>query len=126
MSISIYSAHSFRAFPSRGHLPLAVLSFLLLICAAMRAHVTDASRGKWIVALLLPPALIVASVVTGFALHFIAQSISGQPDPSYAYPIALREGLAFGVLAMSSSDRTHVAAHAWRCSRSGCGSDCSA
>jgi hypothetical protein len=32
-------------------------------------------------------------------LHFRAQAVSGQPNPSYAYPIALREGLAFVVLA---------------------------
>lgn len=93
----------FGAFLPRLHKPwvftISVVTFLLLIGAAMRARVPDASRGRWAVALLLPPALIVASVVTGFVLHFIAQAISGQPDPSYAYPIALREGLGFGVLA---------------------------
>ena len=93
----------FGAFLPRIHkpwvFPLAILAFLLLIGAAIRARAFEASRGRWIAALLLPPALIVASVVTGFVLHFIAQAISGQPDPSYAYPIALREGLGFGVLA---------------------------
>ena len=43
--------------------------------------------------------------MTGFAAHMLAQAISGQPDPSYAYPIALREGLGFGVLAAASSDQ---------------------
>jgi len=38
-------------------------------------------------------------VSAGFALHILAQILSGQPDPSYAYPIALREGLGFGALA---------------------------
>jgi hypothetical protein len=50
-------------------------------------------------ALLLPPTLIILCVAAGFALHTLAQMLSGQPDPSYAYPIALREGLGFGVLA---------------------------
>jgi len=85
--------------PKPWALPLAVVAFLLLSGAAMRAQAPEASRGKWFVALLLPPALIAVSVITGFVLHFIAQVISGQPDPSYAYPIALREGLGFGVLA---------------------------
>ena len=85
--------------PKPWALPLAAVVLLLLTGAAMRARVKDASRARWIVALLLPPALIAASLVAGFASHFIAQAISGQPDPSYAYPIALREGLGFGVLA---------------------------
>ncbi len=54
---------------------------------------------QWLYAMLMPPALLAACGLTGWALHFIAQAISGQPDPSYAYPIALREGLAFGVVA---------------------------
>jgi hypothetical protein len=84
--------------PRLWALPLAVVSLLLLTGAAMRARVPDARRKEWALALLIPPALIIASVVVGFLLHFLAQLISGQPDPSYAYPIALREGLAFGVL----------------------------
>ena len=96
--LDIFGA-SLPRIPKPWALPLAIAALLLLIGAAMRSRVPDASRGRWVVALLLPPALIVASVVAGFVLHYIAQAISGQPDPSYAYPIALREGLGFGVLA---------------------------
>ncbi len=85
--------------PASWALPLALAALLLLIGAALRARGSGISRRDWVLAFLLPPALLAVSAVLGFALHLLAQTMSGQPDPSYAYPIALREGLAFGVLA---------------------------
>jgi hypothetical protein len=79
-------------------LPLALVSLLILLFAAWRAK--DIGARDWVRALLLPPAMLIACGAIGWVLHAIAQLISGQPDPSYAYPIALREGLAFGVAAM--------------------------
>lgn len=84
--------------PKSWALPLALLTFVLMLGAAFRARLPEARARDWVVALLLPPALIILCVAAGFALHILAQVLSGQPDPSYAYPIALREGLGFGVL----------------------------
>lgn len=80
--------------PGSWTLPLSLLSLLVLLAAAWRARLDG-----WLYAGLMPPAMLIACAVLGFALHFIAQAISGQPDPSYAYPIALREALAFGMVA---------------------------
>ena len=84
--------------PASWALPAAVVSLLLLLFAAWRAK--DVAARDWVRAALLPPAMLIACGAIGWVLHAIAQLISGQPDPSYAYPIALREGLAFGVAAM--------------------------
>jgi len=84
-------------FPASWALPLAIVCLLIMIAAAYR---TDGiSRRDWLLAILMPPALLIACGVVGLLLHSLAVAISGQPDPSYAYPIALREGLAFGVVA---------------------------
>lgn len=85
--------------PEMWALPLALIAFALMIVAAWRARIPGLRRRELAPALLLPPALVLASAGLGFALNWFAQFISGQPNPSYAYPIALREGLAFGVLA---------------------------
>ena len=84
--------------PASWALPAAIVSLLLLLFAAWRAK--DVAARDWVRAALLPPAMLIACGAIGWALHTIAQLICGQPDPSYAYPIALREGLAFGVAAM--------------------------
>ena len=83
--------------PASWALPLSLLALLVFAVGAWRTRGFGARR--WLYAMLMPPALLAACVLTGWALHFIAQVVSGQPDPSYAYPIALREGLAFGVVA---------------------------
>lgn len=85
--------------PEMWALPLALIAFALMIVAAWRAKIPGLRRKELAPALILPPALVVASGGLGFALNWFAQFVSGQPNPSYAYPIALREGLAFGVLA---------------------------
>src|SRR5581483_8500488 len=54
----------------------------------------------------------------GFVLAFIAQMISGQPDPTYPYPIAMRIALGLGVwgvtlLASRMANMHGAAAAAW-------------
>jgi hypothetical protein len=49
----------------------------------------------------MPLALIVGCVLVGFITAEIAKLISGQPDPTYAYPIAMRLALGFGVFAVA-------------------------
>jgi len=83
--------------PARWAAPLAAAALLILLLAALRAK--DIGARRWIRAAAMPPALVVAFVATGWLLHTLAQLISGQPDPSYAYPIALREGLTLGMVA---------------------------
>lgn len=89
--------------PESWALPLALVSLLLLAAAAWRARVAPMRGRDWVSALLLPPALLVVCALAGLVLHVLAQAISAQPDPSYAYPIALREGLALGVVAATLS-----------------------
>jgi hypothetical protein len=50
---------------------------------------------KWLRACAIAPALIFVAVGVGFLLREISVLVSGMPDPSYAYPAALRIGLAF-------------------------------
>jgi Peptidase family M28 len=85
--------------PASWALPLAIAAFLLLTAAAFRLGGTVASGREWTLALVAPVALIAACGLAGLGLHFAAQILSAQPDPSFAYPIALREGLAFGMVA---------------------------
>ncbi len=49
----------------------------------------------------IPMTLLLAAGVFGWLLHMIASLVSGQPDPSYAHPAALRLALALGVLAVA-------------------------
>jgi hypothetical protein len=84
--------------PASWALPLAVIALLILFMGASRAG--GIAPRQWLVAFVMPLALIAACAAVGWVLHTVAQLISGQPDPSYAYPIALREGLGFGVAAM--------------------------
>jgi hypothetical protein len=49
----------------------------------------------------MPLVLIVGCVAVGFLLTAIAKMISGQPDPTYAYPMNMRIGLGFGVFAVT-------------------------
>jgi hypothetical protein len=83
--------------PGSWTLPLSVLALLVLLAAAWRVRGIGAR--DWVAAGLLPLAMLVACGAVGWVLHFIAQAISGQPDPSYAYPIAFREALTFGMIA---------------------------
>ncbi|HWA31778.1 MAG TPA: M20/M25/M40 family metallo-hydrolase, partial [Rhizomicrobium sp.] len=81
--------------------PFAVLVFILIGLAAWHARRDTFSGKPFVLAVLMPPALIVGCVVVGFVMAWIAKAISGQPDPTYAYPIAMRLALGFGVFAMT-------------------------
>lgn len=83
--------------PASWTLGLSLAALALLLIAAFRAR--GITTRDWIMAGLTPPVLIAACGAMGWLLHFLAQTISGQPDPSYAYPIALREGFALGAAA---------------------------
>lgn len=89
--------------PASWALPFALLVFLGIAIAVWlsrnpRETVTWSARLR---AALMPPALIVGCVAMGFITAQIAKLISGQPDPTYAYPIAMRLALGFGVFGMT-------------------------
>jgi hypothetical protein len=82
--------------PAAWALPLSILVFFVIALAGLLAG----ARWNWRGALAgvgVPLALVLGCAAAGWVLHEIAALISGQPDPSFAYPTALRISLAFGV-----------------------------
>jgi hypothetical protein len=78
-------------------LPLSIAAFALLLLAALMARGPSIGIGRRIAAFFIFPALIIGAGAAGWLLHTIASLVSGMPDPSYAYPTALRIALALGV-----------------------------
>ncbi|HEX3808929.1 MAG TPA: M20/M25/M40 family metallo-hydrolase [Rhizomicrobium sp.] len=78
-------------------LPLAIFVFLALGFAAWLARREPVSWRATALAAAMPLALLIGCGLLGWLLALIAQTISGQPDPTYAYPIAMRIALAFAV-----------------------------
>ena len=91
--------------PAGWSLALSLFVFVLIALAACFQ-----ARRSWR-ALLMPPLLLVGAVGTGFALHGLAAWISGEADPSFAFPIALRLSLACGVfgVALLAARAAHAA-----------------
>lgn len=78
-------------------LPLSVLSFLMIAAAAWLSRSPPGDWRKRALAGVLPLALLISTTLIGFALHYLAQAISGMPNPSFAHPLAMRIALALGV-----------------------------
>ncbi|MGN6149000.1 MAG: M20/M25/M40 family metallo-hydrolase, partial [Rhizomicrobium sp.] len=87
--------------PASWALPFAMLVFLVLVVASWPSRRETFAWKSTLAAALMPPALIVGCVAMGFISAEIAKLISGQPDPTYAYPIAMRVALGFGVFGMA-------------------------
>ncbi|MBS0275042.1 MAG: M20/M25/M40 family metallo-hydrolase [Proteobacteria bacterium] len=85
--------------PESLALPFAILVFLGIALAAWLARREPFAWKPVLGAAFMPLALIVSCAAMGFITAEIAKLISGQPDPSYAYPIAMRVALGFGVFA---------------------------
>jgi hypothetical protein len=83
--------------PAKWALPLSVAAFILLLMAALMARGAPVGASRWLAAFAITPALVIGAGLMGWLLHTIASLVSGMPDPSYAYPAALRVGLALGV-----------------------------
>jgi len=83
--------------PASWALPLAVVSILFLVVATYLSRAEENGFWRWLRALAMPLAMVVGSAVAGFILHKVAELVSGQADPSYAYPLWLRLSLALGV-----------------------------
>jgi hypothetical protein len=87
--------------PESLALPFALLVFAGIAAASWLARSEAFSGRAALGAAFMPLALIVGCVLVGFIAAIIAKTISGHPDPSYAYPIAMRLALGFGVFAMT-------------------------
>ena len=85
--------------PSRWALPLAIVVLIGLIVAAWLAGLGVGWRGA--LAGGVPLLLLVGGGLFGWGLSVLAQLISGHPDPSYAYPTAMRWALGFAVWTMT-------------------------
>jgi len=84
--------------PAAWALPLAIVVFLALTFAAWLAPArADESWRDVAAAAAMPLLLLIGSGLFGWLLALIAQTISGRPDPTYAYPTAMRWGLGFAV-----------------------------
>ncbi|MGH6876997.1 MAG: M28 family peptidase, partial [Rhizomicrobium sp.] len=83
--------------PASWAVPLAIAAFLLVLAAALFARGASISTLQWFGAFAITPALLVVAVGSGFVLHGIAVIVSGMPDPSYAWPAALRIALALAL-----------------------------
>lgn len=82
-------------------LPLSIASFLLIALAGFLTQRDPREIRRPILAFLMPPLFLGLCLGTGFVLHILAAWISGQADPSFAYPIWLRLSLGFGVFAVA-------------------------
>ncbi len=76
---------------------LAIAALLALVAATLLARGAPVSWRQWLRAFAITPALIVVAAGSGFALHEVAVLVSGMPDPSYAYPAAMRIAFGFGL-----------------------------
>ena len=87
--------------PASWALPLAIVVFILLAIAAWLARGEQVGWRSTLAATVMPLVLLVGCGLLGWLVSFVAQAISGVPDPSYAYPLFLRTALAFAVWAIA-------------------------
>lgn len=87
--------------PMRWALPLSLLCLALLALAAFLTRRERRIAPRPILAALMPPLLLLGCVAMGFGLHALAAFISGNADPSFAFPLYLRLSLGFGAFAVA-------------------------
>lgn len=83
--------------PASWALPLSILAFIAIAFAAWLARDPALSRRGMLLSAFMPLVLLAGCVILGFALAFLAQLISGAPDPTYAHALAMRLALGIGV-----------------------------
>jgi hypothetical protein len=85
--------------PKSWAFPLAIVAFLLLVIAAFRTGsvaVRDVLR-----AFAVLPVLVLGAAVLGFSLYELAVLVSRMPEPTYAYPAAMRWSLGLAIAALA-------------------------
>jgi peptidase M28-like protein len=85
--------------PATWALPLSLIAFVALSVLAFVGRREPAPIRRWLTGFAIFPLVIVLAAAAGWTLHTIACLVSGEPDPSYAYPSSLRLALALGVFA---------------------------
>ena len=83
--------------PASWAVPMAAAAFLCCWPGRLSRAAAPISAWQWSRAFAITPALLFVAAGSGFLLHTIAAFVSGTSDPSYAYPAALRIGLALGL-----------------------------
>lgn len=83
--------------PESWALPGAVILLLLIGGAVAVSHGRKADAGEWLRAVAIFPLLLIGAAASGFLLMVVAQTVSGMPDPAYAYPAVMRIALGFGL-----------------------------
>jgi hypothetical protein len=82
-------------------LPLSVAVFAVIALAGYWTRRERRTLSNLLLAAVTPPLLLAGCVGLGYYLHALAAWISGQADPSFAYPVILRLAMAFGVFAVA-------------------------
>ncbi|HKU66132.1 MAG TPA: M20/M25/M40 family metallo-hydrolase [Rhizomicrobium sp.] len=85
--------------PQSWSLPLSIAAFVLIALTGWRRE--RQTIKPWLAAALMPLLLLSGCIGIGFLLHGLAAWISGNADPSFAFPLRLRLSLSFGVFAMA-------------------------
>ena len=85
--------------PATWALPLSLFALALLVGAAFLSRGEVLGIGRRLMAIAMPLAAILACGLFGWLLHEVAVLVSGNADPSYAYPLFMRVSLAIGVAA---------------------------
>jgi hypothetical protein len=83
--------------PASWALPLSIVVFLLIVASIYLSRGEPMNWRTRLSAISMPLVLLIGTTIVGFALHYLAQTINGSPDPSYAHPLALRIAFALGV-----------------------------
>ena len=84
--------------PASWALPLSILILIAIGVASWFARGNDTAGWRGIAsAAAMPLLLLLGSGLFGWLLSFLAQLVSGHPDPTYAYPNTMRFALGFGV-----------------------------
>lgn len=106
--------------PAFWALPLAAFSLLLLAATAFLSRGEVLGIGRRLSAFAIPLVAVLGAAAFGWVLHEVASLVSGQLDPSYAYPVWLQVSLGLGVLSvmifvsrMASARQTVLAVWGW-------------
>jgi hypothetical protein len=83
--------------PEGWALPVSILLLLAVVAGGIVNRKEWTLTGEWGRAALIFPLLLIGAGLLGWFYSFIAQTVSGTPDPSYAHPVAMRVALGFAV-----------------------------
>ncbi len=88
--------HLLLRMPASWALPLAILVIVLLVAALWLGRAAPVGWRSWLAAFAIVPALDLGAIALGWLFFVVAQLVSGNPDPTYAYSLPLWTALALG------------------------------